>query len=437
MMDKDISDTVFLVSDRGTFWCIAERLAREAKRVYYHRPNGEAFETLAQCYMGDGHPNIELVDDFWPFKKDIDVFVFPDCRDSGVQAELISQGFPVWGSKDACQLEQMRGEWENLCKSLGLPFPKTDRVRGVTALRKYLDKHMAERPFLKISRFRGDMETWQAKTPEQVENELDYLAARWGPLKEVVMFYVQQPVETTIEGGSDTYCIGGQYPDEIILGYEKKSESYFATVKKRGDMPPELWSCSEAVTEILAEIGYAGLISSEVRVDKKGLSYWLDPTFRMPSPAGEEQLEMMTNFPRIVSQGAQGILEQPDWAAKYCGEAVIAYTGKRDGWKSFKVPEDIKQWIKPYACAYHDGAYHFPPSQDHEAIGCAVAIGDKPEDVIDGLKDLREQLKDQPVELRIEPIADLIAQIEEAEEKGIEFTDDQMPEPASVLDNGE
>lgn len=435
---KDISDTTFCVSDRGVFFPVAERLAREAKRVIYHRANAEEFETIAQSCRGRGHDNIEFTDDFWTIKKEIDVFVFPDCSDGGVQLELESQGFAVWGSKSVGEYEKMRGKWMALCKELGLPFPKTEVIKGLTNLHLYLKAHDGEQLFVKISRYRGDMETWEAKTPQLVQNKIDYYTSKWGPLKECLTFYVQDAVETLIESGADSYNIWGQYPDEVILGYERKAESYFATVKARSEMPEVVWDCAEAIIEFLKQGRYANFVSSEVRAkeDAEGNleGHWLDPCFRCPSPAGEEQLEMMKNFPRIVAAGAHGELVQPEWAGEFCGEAVIGFTGDRDGWKSVVIPKEIQQWIKLYACAYADGAYHFPPSQDPEAIGCAVAIGDKPQDVIDRLKELREALKDQPVTLHIEPMADLIAEIEEAEKAGIPFTEKEMPEPAAVLD---
>lgn len=434
-MNKDIADIGFCVYDRGTFFPVAERLARQAKKVFYCRPQGESFTTFAQYALGDGHENIQFTADFWKHKNEIDVFIFPDSNDSdeGLQAELEGQGFGVWASKGASSLEQMRGQWLRKCEELGLPMPKTETIKGLTNLRLYLAEHEGEKLFVKISRFRGDMETWETKTPSQVRNKLDYLSLKFGPFQDGITFYVQEAIETDIEGGSDTYNIHGNYPDEVILGYERKGESYFATVKKRSEMAPEIWSPSEAIVPFLRDSRYANFVSSEIRVaDRK--SYWLDPCYRCPSPAGEEQLEMYANFPEIVARGAFGELVQPEWAANFCGEAVIEYCGDRDGWKSLVVPEEVRQWVKLYACGYCDGAYHFPPAQDPEAIGCAVGLGDTPEEVLDRLKEIRDALKDCPVSLRIEPIADLFKEIEEAEAEGIPFSKEPMPEPAAVLE---
>jgi len=430
---KPVEQITACVIDRGTFFPIAERLARDYKRVLYHKPDGEPFVTVGRECLGAGLPEVEYVEDFWEFKNEIDLFVFPDCADWGLQKELERQGFPVWGSKDSGKLEQYRGRWIEFCQKNGLPMPRTDTVRGLTNLKRFLDEHRGEKWFVKISRFRGDMETWEAKTPQQIANKLDYLSLRFGPLREHVLFYVQQGVETDIEAGTDTYDIHGQWPDDIILGYEKKAESYFATVKPRKSLPDVLWSGNEAVEDMMRDCRYANFVSSEIRV-KDDTGYWLDPCFRMPSPAGEEQLEMYANFDEIVWNGAQGILVQPQWAAKFCGEAVIAYNGDRDTWKSVEVPEEISRWIKLYAAAYADGVFHFPPCQDHDAIGCAVAIGNNPNDVLENLKGLAEAMKDQPVTLRIEPMADLFTEIEKAETEGIAFTKKEMPQPADVLE---
>lgn len=432
---KDIQDITFLVCDHGTFFPIAQRLARDAKRVLYHIPEREGFETFAKFSRGFGHEDVELCSDFWKIKKEIDCFVFPDCADAGLQLELESQGFPVWGTKDADNLETMRGKWMDACELLGLPMPTTHIIKGLTNLRLFFDDHENETFHVKISRFRGDCETFKAVEPSAIKNKLDVLAMKFGPFKEHITFYVQEPVETDIEGGADTYFVNGQYPDKIILGYEKKGESYFATWKERDEMPPEIWSVSEALAPLLAEHRYCNLVSTEVRV-KEDKSYLLDPCLRFPSPAGEEELEMYGNFTEIVYRGAQGELVQPTMAAKFCGEAVISYCGDREGWKSIRIPEEVRRWVKLYACGYEDEAYHFPPDQDPEAIGCIVGLGDTPQEVLDRLKEIQEVLKDSSVDIHIEPIADLFQEIEKAKKQGIEFdsSGQSLPEPAEVLE---
>jgi hypothetical protein len=430
---KEISDITVCVIDRGVYFPVAQRLARDCKKVYYHRPNGETFKTFAQAAPGDGHEDVTYCNDIWKIKKEVDVWVFPDCEDDGLQLELESQGFHVWGSKSADVQEEMRGVWIKTCEKLGLPMPKTHVIKGLTNLRLFFNEHEGETFHVKISRFRGDMETFKASERSAIANKLDVLAMKFGPFKEQITFYVQEPVDTDIEGGADTYFVNGQYPDKVIIGYEKKGESYFATWKERADMPEEIWKPSEAMTKLLASYNYCNMVSSEVRV-KGDESFLLDPCLRFPSPAGEEELEMYGNFTDIIYRGARGEMVQPEMTAKFCGEAVIAYHGDREGWKSVRVPEEVRKWVKLYASGYEDGAFHFPPCQDPEAIGCAVGLGKTPEEVLDRLKEIADALKDSSVELKIEPMADLFKEIHAAEEEGIHFSDKEVPEPSAVLD---
>lgn len=431
---KELADITACVVDRGTFYPVAERLARDVKKVYYHNPVREAFEHFAKGCLGDGHDDVELLVDFWIIKEQIDLFVFPDCADAGLQLELASQGFPVWGSKTASSLETMRGRWLELCETLGFKMPKTHRIQGLTNLRIFLRENEGTEFFVKISRWRGDMETWSTSSPERTENKLDNLALRFGRFKDGLMFYVQEATDAEIEGGADTFNVHGQWPDKIILGYEKKGESYLATWKHREEMPDEIWKITEAIGPTLGEHQYANFVSSEVRFNDDA-SYWLDPCLRSPSPAGEEQLELYANFSEIVWNGANGILVQPEMTGKFCGEAVISYCGDKEGWKSLRVPEESKRWVKLYANVQHeDGSVDFPPEQDMEAIGCAVAIADTPKEVIDQLKEIAESMSDQPVELHITEIADLIEEISVAEKQGIPFSDKPMPAPEEVLE---
>lgn len=319
------------------------------------------------------------------------------------------------------------------CERMGIPLPTTHVIKGLSNLRLFFGEHKGEVFHVKISRFRGDMETWKACEPCQIRNKLDVLSLKFGPFQEHITFYVQEPVETDIEGGADTYFVDGQYPSKIVLGYEKKGESYFATWRQRSQMPPEIWSVAEAIAPLLGEKHYCNTVSSEVRV-KGDKSYWLDPCLRFPSPAGEEELELYGNFSEIIYRGAQGQLVEPEMTAKFCGEAVISYCGDRDGWKSIKVPEEVRPWVKLYASGFEDDAFHFPPAQDPEAIGCVVALADSPDGVLDGLKQIREAMKDAAVDIHVEPIADLFKEIEEARDEGIPFSSMPLPEPAEVLE---
>lgn len=430
-MIKDPSDITCCVVDRGVFFPVAMRLARTFKKVYVQIPNGEAGETVARNSLGFGVPGIEPIREFWPLKNEIDLFVFPDCRDWGLQMELQSQGFPVWGSRQAEDVEGLRGLWLKVAQEIGLKQPHTDTIVGLENLRAFLYEHRDEKKFVKISRCRGDMETWGATNWTITRNKLDALAHLWQGLQDLITFYVQDAIETDIEGGCDTYFVG-DFPDQVILGYEAKDQGYLGAVTDRSDMPEEIWKPCELIAPVLRSYGYQNFFSTEVRV-KDGESFLLDPCCRCPSPGGEQQLEMIENFPEVVLYGAHGELLQPEYAAKYCGETVIKWNGDPDGPRTLEVPPEIEHLVKVCACAKVDGVYQFPQSQDPEALAFVVGMGDTPDEVIDRLKDIREALSSQPIHIEMEPIAQLIHQINEAEDLGMKFGDEKIPEPAAVL----
>lgn len=431
---KEPSDSVICVIDRGTFFPTAVRLSKSCNKVFYSNPEGAYSDDIAIASKGDGHPNIELVEDYWRIKNDVDVWVVPDCSDVGPQLELKSQGRAVWGSMAASDLERFRGRWIDLCKELGLPLPETKRIQGVSALRSFFKKHSYEEWYIKVSRWRGGcFETWKACEPAQIEHKIDLICVRAGPLKEQIVFYVQKKVDTEIEDGIDTFSVNGLFPQKIVWGFERKALSYLATWKERSELT-EQWDCMESVAPILAEYGYTNFLSSELR-RTKDKCYWLDPTFRQPSPAGEEQLRLYKNLPEIIVYGAQGELVEPEMSHKFCGEAIISYTGDRDGWKAFEVPDEVKEFVDLYACVYADGAYHFGPTQEPECIGTAVGLGDTPEEVIDQLKEIRDAMKNAPVDFNIEAMGDLISEIKTVEEvDNTEFAK-EMPPLETVLED--
>lgn len=433
-MIKEPQDITCCVVDRGAFFSVAMRLARTYKQVYVQIPNGEAGETIARNCLGWGVPGIIPIREFWPLKNEIDLFVFPDCRDWGLQMELQDQGFPVWGSRQAEDIEGLRGKWLEVAQEIGLPQPHTEKIVGLENLRAHLYEHRDETKFVKFSRCRGDMETWcaQAGGWQFTRNKLDGLAHLWRGLQDLITFYVQDPVETDIEGGADTYFVG-DFPDQVILGYEAKDHGYLGAVTDRGDMPDEIWKPCELIAPVLRSFGYRNFFSTEVRV-KDGESWLLDPCCRTASPGGEHQLEMIENFPEVVLYGAHGQLLQPEYAAKYCGQTVIKWAGDPEAPRTLEVPPGIEHLVKVCACAKVDGIYQFPQWQDPECLAFVVGMGDTPDEVIDQLKEIREQLSSQPIHIEMEPIAQLIHQIKEAEELGMEFGEEKLPQPAAVLD---
>ena len=238
---------------------------------------------------------------------------------------------------------------------------------------------------------------------------------------------------TNIEVGYDGFCIDGEFPAFGIQGYEVKDKSLIASVQKYEDMPEEITIVNKVLSPILKEYRYRNFWSTEIRVND-GDSYLIDPCCRCPSPCTEIQMELWENLGEILWHGANGETVDQEVEAQFGVEAIIDHNGDEHGWRTIEVPDEIRRWVKLYNVCKVDGTYAIPPfPHSCDAIGAIVGIGDTIPEAIESLKEHVEALKDQPISVKVESLYDALEDIQGAEKKGIEFSDQPVPEPESVL----
>lgn len=179
------------VVDNGLFIHVARRLSREYKKVYYWSPADRAFPTCRERCVGDGYPDIERVESIWDVKGECDLFVFPDIGFSGLQKELVSQGYPVWGCREGDALECNRGKFLKMLEGTDLPVPDYEMVKGLSKLTDYLkDK---EDLYIKVSCIRGDFETFHWRSFGEDETLLCSAAVKPGPCGSWLLFACSHP----------------------------------------------------------------------------------------------------------------------------------------------------------------------------------------------------------------------------------------------------
>lgn len=426
---KPTSEVTACIIDKGLFLPVALKLAEQFKKVYYFSPWDDCAPKMERGLIGDGFPNIERVEDIWSIKAKCDVFCFFDVGFSGLQRELLSQGFPVWGHHGADELETQRGLFLDTLNEVGMLVPKFEKVMGITALREHLRDQ--EDKWIKVSTWRGDWETLHWRDWEHDESTLDGYAYRFGPVKELVTFYVFDAIETDIEDGIDTYCIDGQFPETVMHGLENKDKSYLCSVQPMRDIDERVRIVPEKFGPVLGDYGYRGFFSCEVRIKDQD-SYFIDPTCRAASPPSQVMTELFGNLGDIVWKGANGILVEPDPAAQFGVQALIKVERDPDEWVVLDLPDKIKQWVKcGFACCVDDKIC-IPPHPLKDMVGWLVATGDTIEEAIDNLKEYRAELTDG-VECDVDSLANLLKEAEEAEKMGIELTDQKLPNPEVVL----
>lgn len=430
---KDASDVSCLVVDNGLFLPVAHRLSQFYKRVLYHRPNAEAFPTLQKGCVGDGFEAVECCRDPWPLidKGEIDLAVFPDLLNSGWQLHLERLGIAVWGSRQGDSIELSREKFLSTLKQCGLECPKYERIVGLSALMAHLiDK---EDKYIKISRWRGSMETWHWRSWALDQDKLFAMGLKFGPLREYVPFLVFDPIETDIEDGGDFIGVDGEWLPLCLRGIESKDKGYFSSVTKLADLPDYQSEILEVFGQVLKPYRYRNLFSVEIRV-KDNKAFFIDPCARGPLPASGSQMMVWDNIGEIIWAGAHGEVVEPEPAAKFTAECVLTMKGEKHEWRSLEWPEELRSWMKiPDSCLVDD-VLGIPPDDSHgEEIGWLVALGDTPTETIETLKDHASKLP-EGVDAHLEALVDLVQEAEAMRAEGIPITQKAMPEPAEVVE---
>lgn len=427
---KPTNDIVACVIDHGLFLPVALKLAETFKQTYYWTPVERDFPTIKEGIIGDGFARLTRTESPWEVKDQCDLFVFPDIGFAAMQEELVSQGYPVWGGRRADSLEKNRGKFLREISRMGMPVPKYERILGLTNLRLHLAD--LEDKWIKISKWRGDVETFHWRSWAEDEATLDNYACVLGPAKELITFYVIDPVETDIEDGVDTFCIQGRLPRTCLHAMECKDKALIGTVVPFSALPENLRQISQAFAVVLKEYDYRQFFSTEVRVAEDEC-YFIDPTLRAGSPPSQLQTELFANLAEIVWAGANGECVDPVGTAEFGVQARLTTKEARTNWFAAEFAPELSQWVKCHNCCEIDGRTCFPPDRANgRELGWLVATGDSISSAIAQIKNLASKLPDN-VCCDTGSLADLLVEVDEAESAGMEFTDKTVPQPQEVF----
>lgn len=430
----DLSSRSCLVFDTGgANVSTALRLSREFGRVYYSTKFSRGFDRLPEACPGMGFKEIEWLYD--PFSVKPDIWVFPDCFDAGLQLYLEEKGERVWGSRNGSVLEHKRKFFLDKVKEFGLETPDYAEFIGLTNLKYWLANYLSDKGecFVKCSYWRGSVETHHHINMELSRTWFTHLEKELGGLVEQVPFVIIEPVDSVTEVGYDGYCIDGAFPDTSMQGIEGKDKTYIGTVTDWDELPEQVRQVNDAFRGYLRNANYRNRWSTEIRITDGDGFFFLDPTCRIPSPAGESQLANETNTGEIYWHGATGELVQPVYRKQFAVQLVIEHEDEMCDWRPVEVPEERKdQVFLKYACKV-DGTFWIPP-QTHDSIcGWVVGIGDSIQEAIDEATDTAKALQSQSLKINPESLAESLKAVQEQEKAGIEFTSEPVPEPESVV----
>lgn len=429
---KDVKELTVLILDYGTFEDLARVFAAAGADTLYYTPFEDEYRDLKRCAIGDGVEGFTRCDEWLEpdIVRKVDLLCVPDIGFSGAQHYFRSLGKAVWGSMGASDLELYRTRFLKTLKEVGLPVAPSVVVRGLDNLAAYLKEHTDK--WVKVNRYRANMETWHHQDYEHSRDELARLAREFGGLASQIVFIVQDPIRDAREIGYDGhYVAGAGYPDQSFQGYEKKNELYLGSLLPAARLPDCVQAVNEAMAPVLEDFGYRCFIATEIRKTEEDF-FFTDPTNRQAGQTMEHQYQTCTNLADVIWHGANGKLIPAKFTHRFAAEATVYHHGDAEGWKVLRVPEEYRDAFAFYHYCEADGLLHFPPGKNCE-IGVVCGEGDSVEEAIESVKDNFECLEDEPVEIRPAGFADLIEEIKEAEEEGMEFGG-ELPEPAVALE---
>lgn len=416
----DFSTRSACVIDNGLFCEFAVRLAKDFGTVYLWTPWESAFPQTNKLLVGTGLEGVTKVESIWPIINKVDLFVFPDVGYGPLQEYLVSIGKRVFGSRMGEEIESFRVFSKKLCEKVGLPIGRYSVLKGMKALRAYLQEN--ENQYIKISRTRGDFETFKSETYKLVEPRLDEITSKLGAKQEITEFISEDEILDAVEVGYDGFCIDGSYPTQAMSGIEIKSQGYVGHFKKYADMPAPLHEVNEKLSYPLMDYKYRNFWCAEARITRDGKPWVIDPCCRAGSPPSEVALMMYTNLSDIMWWGAEGVVVEPTMAAEWAAEIMVGSDFAAEHWQPVDFPPELRDNVKLYFPVMINERYYTVPVGHYlPAIGAAVAVGATMQEAMDNCVKVAEQIHGYYVEAHVTAMKDAKDQIAKLEEFGFEL----------------
>jgi hypothetical protein len=388
----DYSNKTVCVLDMGLFVEWAILLAREFKTVYYYMPWESSFPKSNPLLVGVGLPGVRRIKEFWSILDEIDLFVCPEFYFGTLQVYLEQIGKRVWGSRIAEQLELDRVGSKEFCKELGIPIGPYQAIKGLDALREYLREH--DDQYVKVSLTRGDMESFYSKNYSLIEPRLDELEHNLGAKKKIMQFIVEQAITPAVETGYDGYTVDGSFPKGAMFGIEIKDKGYIITATEYDKLPNAVVSVNDKLGKAFSNAHYRGFWSTEVRVTPDGVGYSIDPCTRAGSPPSEIYMNLVTNWPDILWEGAGGVLVEPEFSASWGAELLLISEWADKNWQAIEFPSELRDQVKLRNACIIEGRYYVVPQWvGCPEIGAVVGIGDTRDEAVAAVRKAAEQVE--------------------------------------------
>lgn len=364
-----------LVLDNGLFPEVARRLAQEGYDVRYHSVWGNAFPTSRELIIGTGIEGVKRVDE--PLKSMLweppDLVVVPDLYLNDYEAAARAMEIPTMGAGEGNRLETDRWLLKEYLESEGCDVIKSVEIIGVEPAYAYLQEHPDT--YIKVSVFRGDMETHQAR---DWLTEYHDFRKQVGEAGRKMRFVVEDPIPDALEIGVDGWWYRGELLEPFLVGAEIKDAGYIGYVcDSVRQLPDEAQKILKAMGKYFAKTDYASFFSNEMRVLKSGQTFMTDATCRVPSPPGGVMMRACRNFGEVVKGLAYRKPIAPDFGdVEYASEIVLKSDWLQEHYLEVDFPKKLRDDYGFHLYCVIDGkTWILPHDSKMVEFGSALGLG--------------------------------------------------------------
>ena len=368
----------------------AQRLAREFSKVGYFSPWTSSFPNSNDSIVGEGFDGVTRLMDFWQEVDKYDCVYIPDTHCGDIVSYLRSKGYKVFGADSKSTiLELDRWKGRKIQKAVGLPVQRTEHIVGLARLRKHLE--MVKEKYVKLSLFRGAIETFKHDSFESSKPYLDKLAVALGPKQDDAEFIVEELIEGT-EAGSDSLVVDGNFSDYSMFGWEVKDKYYIGKCLKTDELPKPLKEVNDKLKVFFKKCQTRSMFSTEVKITKDGKGYLIDPTVRMPLPPSYVELELYSNFGEFIFNAAQGKLIPLKPTATYGVEVILGSDFNADNILEVTIPKKCERWVKLANGCKINGKFYILPGSPKSHYLSVVGLGKTVKEAVDNAQSYIDEI---------------------------------------------
>lgn len=416
-MEK-IKDKSVIIFDYGMAVPHAQRLAREFGKVGYFSPWTSSFPNSNDSIVGEGFDGVTRLLDFWQEVDKYDCVYIPDTHCGDIVSYLRKKGYKVFGADSkSTTLELDRWKGRKIQQAVGLPVQRTEHIVGLFKLRKHLGT--VKDRFVKLSLFRGAIETFKHDSIESSQPYLDKLAVALYPKQDEADFIVEELISGS-EAGTDTFVVDGNYSDYSMYGWEVKDKYYVGKCEETNKVPKPLKEVNDKLATFFKKCGTRSMFSTEVKITKDGKPYLIDPTVRMPLPPSYIELEMYSNFGEFIYNAAQGKLIPLKPTAKYGVEVILSSDFSMENILEVKIPKEQVQWVKLANGCKINGKFYILPGSPKDHYLSVVGLGDTVESAVNHAQNTIDKIEAFQLQKSFDKQA-IFDKVAEGKKQGLKF----------------